>query len=123
MLFVIRCMLYAIHNTIHESLYASRTTIPYRLTIKNSASRLGLNRLTPINHRLATNPSTLVEKVRQIKYFFYEAKPIYWTLKMNVTTVLTKNYWNLWLASHPKNKPNTNPIKANLTQFQSKNVN
>jgi len=39
---------------------------------------------------------------------------------MSITSVLTRNYKDLGLSEQSQNKPNSNPIKANQTQFKAK---
>jgi len=46
-------------------------------------------------------------------------KPNLLAPKMNITTVITKDYENKRLCARRKNKPKTNPIKANQSQFQT----
>jgi len=46
-------------------------------------------------------------------------KPNFPAERMNVSDVSTKCYKNTPLSCRPQNKPNSNPIKANLSQFQA----
>ena len=51
---------------------------------------------------------------------FMQNEPNFQKAKMNIRPFATKTYANIRLLGRRKNKPNSNPIKANLTQFQSK---
>ncbi len=62
---------------------------------------------------LFTNfPSTAVENSLQISSFLTN-KPNSPHGQMNFSIALIKDYKNLWLYKSLKNKPNSNPIKAN----------
>jgi len=47
-------------------------------------------------------------------------KPNFRKAQMNVNSFITKDYENDNAFRLPKNKPNSNPNKANQTQFQPK---
>ncbi len=53
-----------------------------------------------------------------IPYKIMQNKPNFRNDKMNVTTFITRDYENICLRRPPKNKPNSNPIKANLPNAQ-----
>ena len=47
-------------------------------------------------------------------------KPNFRKTKMNVTSILTKDYKNETLSERGKNKANSKPIKANKSQYNAK---
>ncbi len=68
---------------------------------------------------LFTNlPSTSVENVLQISSFM-QNKPNSPNVQMNVTNLLTMNYTIFISLTKVKNKPNSNPIKANSKPIQT----
>jgi len=66
-------------------------------------------------------------KIREIcGYFFYKTNPICKMPKMNVNKVLTKDYENVRLTLHPKNKPNQTQFKPKtnpILKMRKMNVN
>ena len=63
--------------------------------------------------------STIVENVRQISSFL-QNKPNSPIVRMNVTNLTTMNYTIFTSLTKVKNKPNSNPIKANSNPFCQK---
>ena len=62
-------------------------------------------------------PSTSVENLLQISPFLPN-KPNFRKAEIDASSVFTKDYENLWLFKSLKNKPNSNPNKANLRLIQ-----
>ena len=61
------------------------------------------------------------------KQLFMQNEPNFKNAEMNVSSALSRRYGDFHILGRRKNEPNTNPIrtqtnpiKANLTQFQSK---
>jgi len=85
----------------------------------NNAGLLGLNRLYTKYYRLTTNwPSTTVESALQISSFM-QNKANFLDALMNVTSFHTREYENIANWTLGENKPNTNPIKANIMPKQT----
>ena len=84
---------------------------------KNNAGCLGLNWLYTKYYRLTTNwpRSTFVESPLQIHLLLCQTNPIYRVPKMNVSTVLTRDYKNDDDFALRK----TNPNKPNQTKFRT----
>ena len=87
-----------------------------------------MRRLTTHKHRefsylrayMAPPPSTSVENLLQINLFLQNKANVK-IGKINLSIAIIKDYKNLWLYKGLKNKPNSNPIKPNQTQFWAKN--
>jgi len=59
-------------------------------------------------------------KIRSIRgYFFFKTNPIYKMPEMNLNKVLTRDYGNVCLQTHPKNKPNQTQYEPNSNPIQS----
>ena len=63
--------------------------------------------------------STFVESPLQIHLFLCKTNPICCNAQMNVTSVTTTNYNEIHPSSHPKNKPNSNPIQSQTNPIGS----
>jgi hypothetical protein len=66
-------------------------------------------------------PSTSVENPLQISYFLCKTNPIFSAVggfQMNVSNIITRNYKYFIPLAGQKNKPNSNPVKPNLSQFR-----
>ena len=82
----------------------------------NLKSNKNNNQSSLIDNQLEM-PSTPVENIRQIRPFLSN-KPNFKYTKINVSSVFTQDYENLWLYKSLKNKPNSKPIQS---QFWAKN--
>ena len=77
---------------------------------------------SPEHKRRATSdqvPATSDER-RATSDEYMPNKPNFKNAQKAVTPSITSNYDNFHPLDHPKNKPNSNPIKPNQSQFQPK---
>ena len=69
--------------------------------------------------QISANPYNLWPIPPHNDELFMQNKPNLLTAQTNVTSFTARDYENIHLLEQGKNKANTNPIKANQTQFRA----